>query len=294
MTLSSELNDPLSPIRVWLATTLPGLAAASRPRWREALLPANLSAPAPLGQPTDILGHAINERIVWEHSPLAYGYPSTVRGARVLSSMGASRPFIDQLVIAAASKPTGDPLRTARTACILGLFDRATRRDPAAEPWYESLLTAKDLDEALASVPGPWAVDVDAVADLALPQLAHLTGPVYPGPGFDGSRLVKGADGDLIIGSTLIEIKATKSPDLSLRYIHQVVCYALLDTADEFQLTSIAILSARYGVLVTWHLDELLKEAGQLSLEEARGLLANALQPTRSRASRRRSATKRR
>ena len=294
MTLSRELQDPRSPLRVWLATSLPGLATAMRPAWRAALLPATLTVPAPVGHPAVVLGHAINERIVWEHSPLAYGHPPAVRGARVLTSMGATRTFIDQLVIEAASKPTGDPLRTARTACILGLVDRAYRSGRVDEPWYPPLLTAKDLDEALASIPAEWAVDVAAVANLALPQLAHLTGHPIPGPDFTGSGLVGGADGDLILGSTLVEIKAIKSPDLALRYAQQLACYALLDTDDEYELASIAILSARFGVLVTWQLEELINEAGKLSLREARGLLAAALQPKRSRASRPRSATKRR
>jgi len=193
--------------------------------------------------------------------------------------MGASQTFINQLRAIAAAPPKGDPLVTARTACILGLLDRATRSGRAEEPWYGPLLTSEALDEALASVPDAWAADVAAVADLALPQLAHLAGTVIPAPIFKGSRLVDGADADLIIGSTLVEIKAIGSPDLRLRDLHQVVCYALLDTDDQYQLTSIAVLSARFGVLVTWQLEELINEAGQLSLKEARALLTTALRP---------------
>jgi hypothetical protein len=146
-------------------------------------LPATLSLPAPVGHPAVVLGHAISERFVWEHSLLVFGQRSTLSGASLLASMGASRTLIDQLVTAAASPPTGDRLRAARTACLIGLADRAYRSGRVDEPWYEPLFTAKDLDEALASVPAAWAIDVAALADLALPQLAHLTGPVYPGPG---------------------------------------------------------------------------------------------------------------
>jgi mersacidin/lichenicidin family type 2 lantibiotic len=214
--------------------------------WRAAL-PAKSSAlsPVPAGHPADVLGHAISERIVWEYTPPAGRSQQTVRGAHLLTSMGAGQTFIDQLGPAAASPPKNDHLRTARTACLLGLLDRATRTGRADEPWYEPLFTAKDLDEALASVPDIWAADVAAVTALALPQLAHLAGPIIPAPIFTGSGLVGGAAADLIIGSTLVEIKAIGSPELNLRDLHQVVCYALLDSHDQYELTSIAILSAR-------------------------------------------------
>jgi len=97
-----------------------------------------------------------------------------VHGAHFLRSRGVAPTLIDQLNTVAAAPPKGDPLRIARTACILGLFDRAMRSGRVDEPWYEPLFTAKDLDEALASVPVEWAADVAVVADLALPRLAHL------------------------------------------------------------------------------------------------------------------------
>lgn len=209
-------------------------------------------------------------------------FPS-VLGANLLASMGASKTFLNQLNVVASKPPTGDPLRTAKTACLIGLLDRAYRTKRVEETWYEPLLTAKTLDEVLASVPAVWAADVAAVADLALPQLTHLSGSVIAGPVFAGSNLVDGADGDLIIGSTLVEIKAINPRDLRLRDLQQVVCYALLDTDDKYELSSIAILSARYGVLVTWQLDELLHEAGDISLKEARRLMATALRPKGSR-----------
>ena len=128
-------------------------------------------------------------------------------------------------------------------------------------------------------MPAEWADDVATVADLALPQLAHLTGHVIAGPVFAGSNLVDGADADLIIGNTLVEIKAIKPRELKLRDLQQVVAYALLDTDDEYQLSNIAILSARYGTLVTWQLDEIISEASQhqLSLKEARQRMSSSL-----------------
>lgn len=261
---------------------MPGLAKAMRATWGAAM-PAACVAPTPTGQPADVLGHAISERIIWEHTPLAKGLKPSVHGARLLASRGASTTFISQLNAVASSLPRGDQVRIARTACILGLLDRATRTDLTDEPWYEPLLTAKSLDEGLASVPAEWVADVATVADLALPQLAHLTGPVIPAPVFVGSDLVNGADADLIIGNALVEIKAIKPRELKLRDLQQVVCYSLLDTDDQYQLDSIAILSARYGVLVTWQLEELINKAADISLKEARRLMATALRPNGSR-----------
>lgn len=278
MTLKRELEDSQSPIRAWLATHMPGLPKAMRSSW-VAAMPAACVVPTPTGQPADVLGHAISERIVWEYTPLAGRATRTVHGSGLLSSRGASKAFIDQLNAVASSRANGDQARTARTACVLGLLDRATRTGLTDETWYVPLLAAKNLDEALASVPAEWAADVATVADLALPQLAHLTGHVIAGPVFAGSNLVDGADADLIIGNTLVEIKAIKPRELKLRDLQQVVAYALLDTDDKYQLSNIAILSARYGTLVTWQLDEIISEASQhqLSLKEARQRMSSSL-----------------
>ena len=248
-----------------------------------AAIPAACVAPTPTGQPADVLGHAISERIIWEHTPLVTGLKPAVHGAPLLASRGASKTFINQLNAVASSRANGDQVRAARTACVLGLLDRATRAASTDEPWYEPLLTAKSLEEALASVPAEWAADVATVANLAMPQLAHLTGPVIPAPVFVGSGLVGGADADLIIGNTLVEIKAIKPRELKLRDLQQVVCYSLLDTDDHYQLDSIAILAARYGVLVPWQLEELINKAGDISLKEARELMATSLRPNISR-----------
>jgi len=56
---------------------------------------------------------------------------------------------------------------------------------------------------------------------------------------------VGAADADLIIASALVEIKATGSPELKLRDLQQVVCYALLDTDDHYQLVRKWKMTAR-------------------------------------------------
>ena len=52
---------------------------------------------------------------------------------------------------------------------------------------------------------------------------------IFLNPHFnDGSRRVRGADADLIIGDTLIDVKTTKHPKLTLEMIRQLVGYSLL------------------------------------------------------------------
>ncbi len=251
-----------------------------RATWKAALVGVE-PIRAPEGQPTDVLGHAISERLVWTRSPLS-SPASPLFGAAQLLSVGASPSVISSLETLAAGPAPGNADQAARAAVLIGLLDRAYRNGSAlAEPWYEPIFTADSLDHALAIVPVPWTDDVMAVTDRSARQLASLPGSVTPGPTFTGSAAAGGADADLIIGSTVVEIKATRTAELRLRDAQQVVGYALLDFDDTYGLSHAAVLSARYGKLVVWDLEDLLDQAGGVSLAQARSHIADALNAVR-------------
>src|SRR5262249_4050351 len=103
-------------------------------------------------------------------------------------------------------------------------------------------------------------------------------------PSFLGSRDVGGADGDLIVGSCLIDIKTTMKDTLERRDAQQLLAYALLDYDDCYSLDEIALYFARREALIRGPLAELLAEAAgePVELAGARADLRSALkQPTR-------------
>ena len=78
---------------------------------------------------------------------------------------------------------------------------------------------------------------------------------VVIGLGFTGSADVGSADGDLLIGNTLLEVKTRLKYELQQRHLHQLVTYALLDYDDSYGISELAMFSARHSSLIRWPLD---------------------------------------
>lgn len=97
--------------------------------------------------------------------------------------------------------------------------------------------------------------------------LPNLKEPLHLAPKFTGSLLI-GADGDLITGNTIIDLKVQLGPknaktgirtdDLLKKAVLQIVGYVMLDSFDTYELDTIGFYSARYGNLTVWPLDEAL------------------------------------
>jgi hypothetical protein len=94
-----------------------------------------------------------------------------------------------------------------------------------------------------------------ALAELGYDQLAALGGPVTVAPLF----VQAWADGDLVLGRTLVDVKVTKN-SLPLRdaWLDQLLGYVLLDHGDWYDLEQVAIYLGRQAQLVAWPLSELL------------------------------------
>lgn len=79
----------------------------------------------------------------------------------------------------------------------------------------------------------------------------------------EGSLLVGGADGDLYLDGCIIDIKTTQRPDLKIRYLRQLVCYAVLANEfgisglDEGRVDQVAVYHSRAGVTERLDLEEL-------------------------------------
>ncbi|GAA4980571.1 hypothetical protein [Kitasatospora paranensis] len=88
-----------------------------------------------------------------------------------------------------------------------------------------------------------------------------------------------GADADWIAYRTLVDVKATTSPDkLPGRDIHQLAGYLLLDYDDVYRIERLGWYQARTGSLTTWDTAEFLALLGSRDpLPRLRGRLRAAL-----------------
>ncbi|MGW4718819.1 hypothetical protein [Nocardia sp. NPDC004260] len=181
---------------------------------------------------------------------------------------------VARLAGAAARRPlSASALSTVIRACWALALCTEVYRNPFAFP--ASLLADPirsgrfNAETLLTLAPDDAITQVRALYVLALSELGELLSPpmsaVALGPTFAASRFC-GADADIIVDGALLELKtrlgtATKSgraDSLSLADIYQVIGYAVFDTTDTFRIHTIALYSARYGVLHRWPLQQLL------------------------------------
>lgn len=312
MTLKRELERPGSPIRLFLADHLPDTAAARR-QYAQALggatligAPAVLSArsqPAPARQartaaavryPYDVVGHGFGIAVTLTFStdpkrhvrqPLLHpltgsGWPAA---EQFWSTWTRDVPLLAGALHAGGTGSAGRE-QVLRLCLVAGLFDQLYRAGPREEMPLLALPATASIDEILALPARDVVEDVDVLLQVAARELAALAATAAESgcvvcPGFGGASLVGGADGDLVVGTTLLEVKALLEPTLQQRHLHQLVSYALLDFEDAHHLSHVALYAARHGRLVTWPLDELLSTMARQPVRAAdlRFALKNAL-----------------
>ena len=81
-----------------------------------------------------------------------------------------------------------------------------------------------------------------------------------PNPGFSGAMLLGGADGDWLVGDTLIDCKVYAELSIpKLRgFLRQLLGYVMLDLEDELAVRSVGIWLPRQGLMPIWSLERLL------------------------------------
>ena len=172
---------------------------------------------------------------------------------------------------AADLKPQGRQLEESdeeelnRRCVVLALFEQLYRIGNFADTW----LHRAPLDPL--SIPEQhWIDDLCRMSEAAYVAMHERLGePHHLNPVFEGSRDLRETDADLIVGLTLIDIKATKNPaGKSMETLYQLLEYALLDYPDQVNLEQLGLYFARYGALVEWPMDAFLADIG------ARGTLA--------------------
>lgn len=266
MSLKRELESPRSPIRRFVDARLPLTVGVLDP-WQHALkgIKPRLPGPDPSGAeaPGAVLGHAIGARVGWAFGPA--DRPGPRAGAAALVADGAPAAPLDDLLTRLGGPVPQHPYDAARLAWYAGLLDRAHRSGRADDAWYDGLRAGTPVDDLLKEVPEPWAADVVAVqrrAERALAPLAEeQERPALVGVSPSGAALVPdGAEADLVLAGTVVDVKVTGTTKTRLRDLQQVVLLALLDADDQLGITHVALAPVRFGVLVRWELAPLLAD----------------------------------
>ena len=180
-----------------------------------------------------------------DHIPLRREYKDFFKGLHGLIQL--SSPVSNRLAM-----PEEDLLN--RYCVVLALMEdvfRSGRMDGI-------LGTGRFSDaEALTAIAEPhWIDDLRELSWRFYDGFNHLLPlPHVLNPTFDGSRDVGGADADLIVNGTLIDIKATVK-QIQGNWAWQLLGYALLDYSDRHRITGIGLYMARQGIFFEWTLEE--------------------------------------
>jgi hypothetical protein len=288
MSLTKQLDDPSSPIRLWMAKRFPELGKALK-TIRSQLLPDLQARTIPLGAgvPPSTMGTAIDYRLRYHLGLTPSDKFMAFDGASI--ALSASSPnatlfdpwaggfapaaffqALDQLV--ADVGPVGRSLDSAteerldRACAVLALYEEVGR---TGQIWPTSRLASwpvwASADDVLALIPRSWTDEIAAVCTRVLAEVP-LKGPAVLNPTFALSRAMGGADADIILDRCLVELKATVNPGVEMLGVRQLLGYMLLDTPNAFQIEALGILLARQAVMVRWPLGPFLDEAAGTEL----------------------------
>jgi hypothetical protein len=189
-----------------------------------------------------------------------------VRDAAALQELAVMLGFRDTGTsqFSGPAKGTGaEPDLLYRACWGLALLTEVYRRGPAiAAAGPISRLPDTSARSLLETAPEAGLEQLAALRKVMesalLPALAAKDGLWAIGPVFAGSKIMPG-DADLITGGLLIELKTVgKKPSLGVTDLWQILGYVLMDYADDFAVTDVALFSARYGYLAQWNLSTLL------------------------------------
>ena len=194
--------------------------------------------------------------------------PHHVPGSNPTLEASSVSEFFRALTEFVARLPYGQPLprHDEETLCrfcvVLAYFDQAFRAGPkrlADSPLMRNHCPA--VEDLLSIARHEWVEDLAAQSRLFCERVGGwVTQPHWLNPTFGGSSDVGGADADLIVGSTLIDIKATVNPKIGRPWLWQLLGYALLDYSDHYGIDTVGVYLSRQGCLLEWPIEALANE----------------------------------
>lgn len=310
MSLTSQLEDPRSPVRLYMQSEFPELSKAGGRGLEGKKLAQrfrfNNIADQPLRFPvpesvsskqahSPIVGTAFDFRARMiladfeiagtvaaeglsilhsyrEQSRLAEHYANTLIGAVIDAEKAAKTGDESTKDLLALLLAWGETIYRSGSLAFMGQLGDKLRSSRTPQDFIESIEQEK-LDD-IANL----RFAAEGQAQSWKTEIAN--GARFEGnPVFEGSRLIP-ADADWIIGETLIDCKTTeKAGGYDIRkMVLQLLGYTLLDFNDELHIRSIAAWLPRREVLQTWSLEELVGSDVENQLPVLRDRFKIALQ----------------
>lgn len=287
MSLTQHLRDKGSPVKAYLEGLSPRLTASVRRtsggRFGEdalglmELAEAPLLIPRPGGVDGTLAGTAFDYRArveLGDFDPLeSFAAAGALRadGYRSLVDNGEHRVDVLQgaFEVAVGLLRSGDDLDRDRASVLLAHCERVVRApgSTALSGTTGSLLDAASSGaDFAAQIDRSTLDDVGTLLGASRPQITSwqeeiADGIAYvPNPQFSGALLVGGADGDWLIGDTLIDSKVYSHVDVATLRAHilQLLGYVMLDLDDLYGIRRVAVWLPRQQMLATWPLGRIL------------------------------------
>lgn len=140
-----------------------------------------------------------------------------------------------------------------RYCFLLGLLEEPFRSSRYKDGPLMVPAPKRTLEELLAIPLDPWIEDLCALSRCFYDHYAHLlSSPHVLNPTFAGSRLVGGADADMIVDGCLIDMKTTKQSSIEPNWLRQIAGYLLLDYRDRYRIQEVGLYLVRHGLLLRW------------------------------------------
>ena len=271
------LKDADDPLTRWLRETFPELPAFAQAAAADIEV---LVRPTGLDFPHPTVGTAFQYRLFMAlgggpalaagDSPAVHGARHLVAQTRQFAAYPFDQPEVGHTGWMTSALASTDEETLARVAYALALYEEPYRR-PAALA-RTPLVGRSGMDEILALAPETVVADLLAQLELVQPHLDALRalGDARFGVTPAGAPMVGNAEADLLLGTTLIEVKSTVHPRREIDgALRQSIAYALLDYPDAWKLSGVGVYFSRSGRLLTWPLPELLTQAAGQPVELA-------------------------
>jgi hypothetical protein len=145
---------------------------------------------------------------------------------------------------------------------LLAYFEQFFRAlfPPDSSPLFRALAASKKPDEVWQRVCTPVLLqDLHDLSNRFYQRWqSAFAKPVTLNPTFAGSTLVGGADADIIVEGTLIELKTSRQArPFDRDHLWQILGYVLLDFEDVHNIHTIGFDFVRHNVTRSWRVEEL-------------------------------------
>lgn len=309
MSLTSHLGRRGSPVARWFHAHFADtrwLVTEENRRIRGGTGPARCPMPPVKGSDTALVGTATDQILAAWLDPAQLAQGRVIQGAGhidgLLSSAGGRPGAASEVARSAlgriaqltqlASRPSGlDWEALARVAVVLARFEQTFRaRGAVASSVVGELAGSDDPFELGALIAGPATLeDLCRVAEQALAMCADLPAAerMTLGPDFACSRLLGGADADVLADGVLLDLKTTgDTSPLSRCDLWQMLGYVLADTDDELEIEEVGFIWPRWRFRSRWRVEDLIAivgghETGVEALRRSFREMCEGLRPSR-------------